>query len=494
MNRLDALLVMPWVASAKYARLLAVLFVGIALIIAVAFVVTGDTHDHRIAFILALGFAVWALWSSFLAANLQLARNARDLCLPRIPRDADLSLLLFAALSVAVPTGICWMLGATPLLAAAVFTVAAALGLAYMLLPLWIGVPLVMAIVLDIMTHGLMTHDVAGHVSTLWGLAAVLAGFDVFRWRQLRTAIVVRREGMGAAAVFYCYRPDAMRNGGWRSVTNMFLQDGAAPRYMDLKDLGPRRIVTSLRFALGGFGMPKPLASRLLDIARLLAFVGVFALIALWGPLLDSPTPTGSSRQIVLHWLSPVLTFGAILTCAVAVNVFAGRTRLLWRKTDAGLPLLALLPGLGGAPSGKRFTVMALLAPAAVFLACTCAVLCITAVVLHTTPWAYGSLVLCCVGALVLIVAVVLASLGDKPMHIVEYVLLYIVQLVLSSLVLIHAMPTDQYHGPHPELIGVVPTWTLALWGLYLIVLVILAMHGARALRKRPHAFLANIP
>jgi hypothetical protein len=488
MNRVHLLLTMPWVASAKYSRLLAVLFVGGALIFAAVLAVIGGAHAHRAAFILVV-CAVWALWSSYLAANIQLARNARDLCLPRIPHDADLSLLLFAALSVVVPTAVCWMLGAAPLLAAAVFTVAAALGLAYMLLPLWIGVPLVMAMVLGMMTHGL-----AGHVSEWWGLAAVLAGFDVFRWWQLRTATAVRREGMRAAAVFCAYRPDAMRNGGWRSVTNMFLQDGVAPRYMDLKDLGPRRSVSSLRFALGGFGMPKPFASRLLDIARLLAFVGVFALIALWGPLLDSSTPTGRSQQIVLHWLSPVLTFVALLTSSVAVNVFAGRARLLWRKTDAELPLLALLPGLGGTAPGKRSTVMALLAPPAVFLACTCTLLCIAAVVLHTTPWAYLSLVLCCAGALVLIVAVVLASLCGGPMHIVEYVLLYAAQLVLSALVLIKAMPTDQYHGPHPELIGVVPAWLLVLWGLYLIVLAILAMHGARALRKRPHAFLANTP
>lgn len=489
MNRLGVLLVMPWVASAKYARLLTVLFVGIALIAAIALAVAGGNHTHRVAFILVLGCAVWALWSSYLAANLQLARNARDLCLPRLQCDADLSLLLFAVVSVAVPTALCWMLGAAPLLAVAVFIVAAALGLAYMLLPLWIGVPLLMAAVFGIMTHGL-----AESLSTWWGLAALLVGFDVFRWWQLRTATVVPREGMRAAAVFYCYRQDAMRNGGWRSVTNIFLQDSVAPRYMNLKDLGPRRIVSSLRFALGGFGMPKPFASRLLDIGRLLAFVGVFMLISLWGPLLDSSTPTGSSQQIVLHWLSPVLTFGALLTCSVAVRVFAGRARLLWRKTDAELPLLALLPGLGGIAPGKRFAVMALLAPVAVFLACTCAVLCIAAVVLHATLWAYVSLVLCCAGALVLVVAVTLTSLAGRPMHTIEYVLLYIAQLVLSALLLLKSMPTDQYHGLHPELIGVVPAWLLMLWGIYLITLAILAVYGGRALSKRPHAFLANTP
>src|SRR6185437_10712416 len=145
MNRVHALLVMPWVASAKYARLLTVLFVGSALVVACAIAITGNARAHREIIIVVLGFAVWALWGSYLAANLQLARNARELCLPRMQRDADLSLLLFAVPSLAVPTALCWTLGASPLLAAAIFTVAAALGLAYMLLPLWVGFPLIAA-------------------------------------------------------------------------------------------------------------------------------------------------------------------------------------------------------------------------------------------------------------------------------------------------------------------------------------------------------------
>jgi uncharacterized membrane protein len=73
-----------------------------------------------------------------------------------------------------------------------------------------------------------------------------------------------------------------------------------------------------------------------------------------------------------------------------------------------------------------------------------------------------------------------------------EYVFWYIVQLVLSMLVLMKAMPTDQYHGPHPEQFGVVPAWLLALWAVHLLALGVLAVHGGRALRERPHAFLAN--
>jgi hypothetical protein len=488
MSRLGALLLMPWVASVRYARLLAVLFIGGALFVACVMAATGEAHAHREIFILVLGFAVWSLWGSYLGSNLMLVRSARALCLPRMQHDADLSLLLFVVPSLALPVALCWVLGATPLLAAAVFTAAAALGLAYMLLPLWIGFPLLMGTVFTIMTHGLNESLFA-----CWSAAAILVAIDVLRWWQLRTATEVARDGMRAAALFYCYRGDAMANGGWFGFAQRFLPERVTvPLHAELQGVGPHHIVRSVRFALGGFGMPKPFASRLQDIGRLLAFVWVFVLFGLLAPLLASPTPADGARGIILHWGSPLLTFGSLMTCCIAVNVFAGRARALWRKPDAELPLLALLPGLGSGAAGKRSAVTALLAPPGVFLACTCAVLGIAMPALHATAWAYAALALCCAGALALIVAVTLASLAGRPMHTIEYVFWYIVQLVLSMLVLMKAMSTDQYHGPHPEQIGVVPVWLLVAWAAYLLVLVALTIHGARELRERPHAFLAN--
>jgi hypothetical protein len=298
---------------------------------------------------------------------------------------------------------------------------------------------------------------------------------------------------MRAAALFYCYRRDAMANGGWHGFTQKLLPERVTvPLHARLKDIGPRHVVGSIRFALGGYGMPKPFASRLQDIGRLLVLVWVFVLLCLLAPLLASSIPASGARGTLLHWGSPLLTFGAVMTCCVAVNVFAGRARALWRKPDAELSLLALLPGLGSGAAGKRSAVTAVLAPPIVFLACTCAVLCVATLALHTTAWAYAALALCCAGALVLIVAVTLASLAGRPMHTVEYILWYSIQLVLSMLVLLKAMPTDQYHGLHPERLGVVPVWLLAVWAVYLLVLVALTIHGTRGLHKRPHAFLAD--
>lgn len=82
MNRLHVLLMMPWLSPAKFARLLAMLFVCSALIVAVALAATGGTHVHRNAFILVLGLVLWSLWSSRLAANLQQSVHARSCTTP----------------------------------------------------------------------------------------------------------------------------------------------------------------------------------------------------------------------------------------------------------------------------------------------------------------------------------------------------------------------------------------------------------------------------
>ncbi|TAN02809.1 MAG: hypothetical protein EPN36_15420 [Rhodanobacteraceae bacterium] len=493
MNRLWRLLVMPWVASPPYTRLIAALAVGGSLVVASTIAVAGLTHARTHwshAFILALGFAVWSLWSSCLATNLQLARDARDLCVPGIPRGADRGLLLFAALSIGLPTLACWALGAPPLLAMATFALAAALGLAYMLLSFYIGLPVVLVVFIALTTHGL-----SAVVAGWWMLIPALAAFDVWRWWRLRTVASVHKEGLDAAAVFYCYRRDAMRNGGWHGLSQTFLQNPVKHAIsLDLRGIGPRRPVDSLRLALGGFGMPKSLAARLQDLWRLLALLLVFALFLLALQLFGPDGQPVNATAIRTHWIPSLLVYGGVATSVIAVTAFASRVRALWRKPDAELPLLALLPGLGKPDATKRTTILASLVPPAVFLAITGVVLLAGAIIVHATAWAYVSIALCGIGAFALIVAATLESLGGRPMHTVAYVLLYGALMALSSLILSISLPTDQYQGPHPGRLGIPPAWLVAAWGLFLLMLCVLAFRGWRELRKRPHTFLANAP
>lgn len=493
MNRLRRRLVMPWVASPKYTRLLALLAGGGAFAVAALMGAAGAAHPHpgwTHAFVLTLGFAIWALWSSYVATNLQLARDARDLCLPRIARDADLSVLLFAALTLAGPMLVCLALGVPEIPATAVFVTAAAIGLAYMLLPVYIGLPLVLAVFVLVSSYRL-----AVPVQAWCAMVAALLAFDVWRWRSLRRAREVQREGLNAAAVFACYRREAVRDGNWGHFSRSFLLSRpAAPEDIDLHGVGPVRATHALRIAFGGIGAPKLPLSRLREIGRFLAFVLLFGSV-LWVPLLLDPRlRTESADAIRIHWISPALVYCGMLACCVAVSAFAGRCRALWRKPDAELPLLALLPGLGSRASAKRRAVIALLAPALLMMAIAAVVLCAGAIGIHAHFPGYLSIALCCGGTMALILAIALASMAGTPVHTAGYVLLYLGLLVLSMLTFICALPNDQHHDPHPGSVGVTLVGLLILWCFYLAIVVVIAVRGWHALRKRPHVFLAHAP
>lgn len=466
--------------------------VGAAVATAIGIAIAGAAHAYphwSHAFILAVGLAIAWLWASYLCANLQLARDAHDLCLPRIEHDTDFCLLWFAVLSIALPILACRLTGVDPSLASAVFVAAAAIGLAYALLPFYVGLPLVMAIFLLAVTNRL-----ALPTSLLWGFLAALAAFDLWRWWRLRHATSVQRDGWNAALVFYCYQQDSVRSGGWFSLERAFLRNClGTPSHLDLRGIGPRAPVASLRLALGGLGMPKPLPAHLRDLAHVLGYALAIPLLflALQG-VIPHPRSEPVARVIRLHWIAPFLANCCVFSCCAVVFAFAGRCRALWRKADAELPLLSLLPGLGTAQQVKLHAALALLMPAGLVVAGIAAVLCLGAAGIGAGAWMYVSIWICCVGAFSLVVTSTLTVLGGKPMETATYVSLYVGLIALSILMVSLSLAPYAYHGPHPERIGVPPAWLWILWGAYFCVSGWLAREGRMALRERPHAFLSN--
>ena len=491
MNRLRLLFTMPWVASAKYARLFMVLSVGGLLAAATAIAAAGLTHafprwSH--AFVVVIGVAIWVLWSSYVPASLQLARNARDLCLPRITRDADLSLLVFAVISVVLPIVLCGLSGAPWLATSELFVCAAASALAYLLLPFYLGLPLVLALVLLVLPYTPATTP------AIWPwLTGLLPAIALWRWWHLRRADTVQMEGWNAAALFYCYRQDAMRNGGLLNFSQAFLQRQLGePGGVDLHRVGPDRPITAMRLALGGPGMPKPLATRVRDAGLLLVYVLMFALLSLLQLAFGAHAYLQSAGAFRLHWIPPLLIYLGMLTCCLGVSMSGGRVRTLWRKQDAELPLLALLPGLGSTEDSKRHALGAILFPLGAFLAVTAVVLCAGAFAVAAKPWTYLAVGFCCGGAFALAAAITLNTLGGKSIEVAGYVILYLGLLVLVALTLIAGLPND--YGPHSERFGVLPAWLLLCWTGFLTLLGGMAFHGWRGLQRRPHPFLANAP
>lgn len=493
MNRLCWLLTMPWVASAEYSRLIAAVVVGGSLLVATVVALSGAGHAYpgwSSTFIFVLAFAIWFLWAGFLSASLQLARDARELRLPCIAGNADFSLLLYCVLSIALPALVCWALGMAPLLAVRVFLIAAASGMAYMLLPLYLGVPFTAGLVLAAMTPSAGTHPGDG-----WILLAALIAFVAWRWWRLRTAATVQTTGWNAPAVFACYQQYAAWHGGqWTFASSIMQKRPETPVHLDAHGLGPARPVASLRLAFGGLGAPKPSGPRLRDMGRVCGSVLIFVLFILALEWLGPHHNLESAKVIRTHWLHPLLIIACLTTCNIAVNSFGSRSWLMWRKPDAELALLALLPGLGQPSQVKRRAVFALLAPAVVFLAVIVGALFVGAFETQTTVWAYLSMALSCIGAFALIASVDLESLGGKPLHTARYALFTVGLLVLSGLVLLTSMPTDEYHGPHQATFGIPPVWAWVLWAIYLALLGLHAWQGWSGLRLRAHPFLASPP
>lgn len=496
MKRILLLLAMPWVATPTLGRILAIVILALQLLAAIVAAATAPVHGAwhlPPTAILLLGYAIW-LWSAMLSANLQLARNARELRLPRIAGDANSSVLALWCIGVVLPSLVCAAMGAPWFATSVFFVFAAAVGLAYTLLPFYLGLPLTIAVFFLALLHG-PTATSAAWTPVVWmGLSACALGIVGWRWWRLQRAGTIATEGWNTAIVFYCYRQDVMLNGGWPNLSRMFLQRRIEkPGHVDFHRIGPDRPTASLRLALGGLGMPKSPAARLRDAMVLLVYVLLIGLVLVVPATIpDAHEYLRSAATFRLHWIPPLMIYLGALMCCYGVSLFAGRVRALWRKQDAELAMLALLPGLGDAAACKRHALCAALAPPAIFLTIAMLVLWVGAVAVAAKPWAFLAVALCCGGAFMLASAVTLTSLGGKSIHLAGYAILYLGVLGFTLWTLIAGLPTDQYHGAQPETIGVLPVWLLLCWAGFLILLGGMAYAGWRGLRRQPHVFLAN--
>lgn len=493
MKRLGQLLTMPWVASAAGSRLIAAGVIGLALLMAAVCLALGAAlpgSGYLVTGTNFLAFGVWFLWSGYIPANLQLARDARTLCLPRIARDADRSLLLFIGVGVIAPIALCWALGAPQPYASAILAVAAAAGLAYLMLPLYVGIALTTALAVWLTSRG---GDLSA--AAWFSLALPLIAFDAWRWWRLRVARSVRTDGAGAATVFYMYHLYKVRRScaGFPLLTQSFTQrQFSNPGRIALHGLGPKYPVTALRFALGGPAMPKSAVARLRDTGLLAIYLLAFVLLFVLPQALFTDWPRNAT-YVRLHWLSPLLLYTGILTSILGVTLFAGRTLSVWRKPDAELALLALLPGLGSPAQSRREVLCALLLPAGAFLVGATALWCVVAAAIHTGPWAFAAIAICAIGTFALVAAITFQTLGHHAVHMAAYVVSLAVVFLLALILLQFCLPTFEHTRwalQHP---GVPPAWIIVAWSIFLIATISFVIKGWRELRRRPHPFLAGL-
>lgn len=444
------------------------------------------------AFVLAFG--AFFLVMLMLAPLLLLAIDARRLRVPRLQREAGAAVLLYAALGVLVPTLLLGVPGGRTAIVAGLLALAIAAGLAVALLPRALSVALAL---LPAVYHQLPP--------ALHAPAPMQPGFPLFALAATAVLAVAAAIGWSAAL----RRSDPYRQGWWAPLVLQFrLGDRGVwstrresavlggdererlrrqPAWLqpraDVSRCGPAEPVRSLRVALGPSFVPMTTRERLRQIALLigsgLLFVGLF--VAQYA--LDGHHRVGVDRAGGLATLLWFGGFGGSMLAASAVMQVLQR----WSRTNAELPLLALLPGLGDASAQRRHLLRAgWLPPLRAQLALLLG-LSVLALWMHASWRLLGAVALSQLGGIGFLLAYLPAAAGGRTLPTWASATLavygFALMMITLSLPLLGEIGLALLHG------GVLTGFVVA-WAALVLALGWIGMRGWRALRQRPHPFL----
>ncbi|WIG56897.1 MAG: hypothetical protein OJF61_002685 [Rhodanobacteraceae bacterium] len=428
---------------------------------------------------------VWAFWFSGL---LLVARDARMLALPGVLRDTLACALAYGVLMIAVPALIEGAFGWSMARPAMLSAFAMAAGLTFVLSPRWVS-----------MCMGFMpalystVHETFHVLSPMgldflhWGTAAAVAlfAFVTIRWRRILHDDSAEACGWRVPMILQL-RQQAVSS-GWSFDKQMFWKrDGRQHRYTDLRGIGARAPVKTIRVALGGeLFMPRTPAGNFRRLGVLvwpvLIFVGCMLL-------------TSIARIHNLHKLLVVIgVSGAMWSGAfgMAMLLFAV-TAMLRRRWEHGAEpaLLALLPGLGRhAPLHRSVVRAAFVKPFGLCVALW-ALMAASEYLLHLGALAYALTTLILLGMTAATVLSLLRVFAGRALGNVAQASLIIIACILMgvSLPLIYVTPVAKL-GTIAE--GV--EWgLLAAWLVFAGCMGVLALRAWRVFRLRPHPFLSR--
>lgn len=449
-------------------------------------------------------FGAGYFWMCVMACLLLVAIDARRLRLPGVQRTVTGSLLLYAATSVALPLEMFVPMGGDAATIALVAALAAGAGLAAALLPRYAILLLGFLPALAIGARHLVQipfPGLPGFAPLGLTILAVLVTVCAIRWRQLLHAETAAETGMGSAMVMQYRRSGAMAGSygmlgaAWGDTLRH--NDAAAARLRQdkttpsvrLDGVGPSSPVLALRVALGENYAPQTWRAHGRRVARLglplLLFIPVMALMQ-----------AGETHGNVLHkvllgvginvvgWLG---LMGGMLLMAMGSLLPWAR----WRRANAELPLLALLPGLGDAPSLRRNLLRAALGQPLVLQALLLALVLAAAFAMHANPWLLLFITLGQFGCAAVVMTSALDVFGGKALPGWGMgVLLTGMGLLVSASTFVPLFATLGKH-PQPLGMGVIAGLAIA-WAAAAVVLLWLGQRGWRGMQQRPHPFLVN--
>jgi len=497
MHLSDVLLV-PWHSTRRPLRWLSLSILTACSLGAVAAGHFASGPEWWLAGTTVYAFGAAYAWAFWLSTMLLVAIDARKLRLPGMQSAVHASVLLYGFLSVTMPALLLGALGADASRVALLTTLAVVGGLAFVLLPRWCAMVLgFLPALATSLRHLFKLPPFADpHWLTWCALALlVLSAVDALRWRQLLHNATDNELGLGSAMVMQFRRQSAA--GNWSGLQQMDSgqlirqrPDWMQPR-ADLRRTGPQDTIRTLRVALGGWYMPKTVAGHLRSVAPVLLpialMVPIMALMFAGNHTTDVMHAAVTSFGFGLVW---GVLFGTLMLTAMATVLIRQR----WQRSNAELPLLALLPGLGDAGHVRRSLLRAALTiPLVTQLLLSAAMLAVALVAarfIHLGNIALLLIVLPQLAAAGTMVAQVLCTLGGRKLPTwIEWLIYgpFFVLFFLSIFLPATAMGQHPWRGA-----SLAQPWLLVAWLAMAIVLAWLGRRGWRGLLARPHPFLPN--
>lgn len=477
----------PWRANLPANRWLAVALMLLAVFGAISWGVYADKATWWAGSVRITGVFEALLWAFVMSNMVLLAIDARQLRLPGVQRSLVAGAVLYGLLSVGLPALVFGLIGDHAVVVAVFMALCCLGGLVYALLPRYAGI-LFYASFYYVMVMRVSSVPGPGNAGFLgWAIPSVLL--------LLLVAVVCARRLLAASKPYAPSRnaPPALRLG--RGIGGAFAAGGgrygsraiaARPGWMQgkasLRGCGPGHPVASLQLALGGMFMPTSvmgwLRKRMVMLAAVLAVCGFIVWQALGR--------TYAQSQIMLLVLSMLAGFASASMAFNCVIELSQR----WRKPNAELQLLALLPGLrSGSADVNRGLLHAILLPPLRIQLGLLVVLLALAVGLHAQTSTQLYVLASQLSAAVAVVAYTLLIIGGQEAG--RWANLGIGLLWGVLLMLPLFVPGRDSHLGNLAMTSLTVLFD-AGWVLLVAVLLWLGRRGWRGLQQRPHPFLPN--
>lgn len=492
-----ALLVTPWRTGMRSVRILTLVILVLTGAGGAVLALLVHNDDARMGAAMLLTFGLAYAWAFWLAGAVMLARDAHTLRVPGVERTAVLSMLLWMLLSVTVPTALLALAGSDVASVAAILSLGVCGGLGFALLPraLASAMGFLPALAIGAGRFIPMPHPGGPYFPLACASvdALILIGVTL-RWRSLVGGAGGDSTGWRGALIAQISRNGLQGSAGCAGEASTRVL-ARTPQWMApraaLGNAGPAHPVRALRVALGGLWLPQTAQARLRQLLTvvlpLLLMVPVFILVGAgsdhhgkFAPWHQVLTSAGVGAGI---WLG---VFGTFMLALISVMTVRQR----WRRHNAELPLLALLPGLGKPAQMRRELLRTVLGLPLLGQTLLLVVVAAIFLGLHLGTAATLLAMAVQVGGALLLATLMLDVLGGGRLGKVWLSVLGVVMSVLAIASMV--LPFILQRPERPLALQWSITAVGATWVVVGGVLALLSVRGWRRLQQRPHPFLAG--